>query len=302
VPTTHGDTIAQAVPGTTAQRWQEVRTPMDWDEEALTRPRVQQMIAEATTGDGGLGCDATGLPTRGTAAVGVARPSSGTVGNGGNGPMAVTCCASERRATGPVAVRVYLPTSWAADPGRRQPARVPPAVTFQTTPEMALALRAHARAWGVPQRGGVAEAADGDHPTCLAGLEARQERSVVAGRTDVAVRVGGAATSAVWRAAERLQRVPRWPWRTLRWRRGTHGWRRKKCVAVRGGRVTRDGPHHEGWRVGARATQGQPEERQYCWRNLPPDTSLDALAGDAHRRPASAPFHAEATGAWGWDQ
>jgi hypothetical protein len=61
-----------------------------------------------------------------------------------------------------------------------------------------------------------------------------------------------------------------WPWRTIRWRHGTNGWRRKKFVAGRGWRVTSEGPRHKGWLVGERAPQGQPEDRHYFCRNLPP--------------------------------
>jgi SRSO17 transposase len=302
LPHKNGDTIAQAVPGTSAQRVQEFLTHMPWEEEDLNRQRVQQMIADATTADGVLVVDDTGFAKRGTASVGVARQYSGTLGQVGNGQIAVTCCYSERRATWPVAVRVYLPKRWADDPTRRQPARVPTAVTCQTKPAIALALLDHARAWGVPHRCVVADADDGDNPNVLAGLEVRQERDVVAVRTDFPVRVGRAATSPVWRADARLHSVPRWQWRTLRWRRGTKGWLRKKCVAVRSWRVTSDGPRHEGWLVGERATQGQPKEPKYDWSNLPPDTPLDALAGYAPRRHAIEPFHAEAKGELGWDQ
>src|ERR1700752_4152470 len=79
-PTKNGETIAQAVPGTTAQRVQECLTNLPWEEEDLNRQRVQKMVAEATTGDGVLLCDETGFPKPGRASVGVARPYSGTLG------------------------------------------------------------------------------------------------------------------------------------------------------------------------------------------------------------------------------
>jgi SRSO17 transposase len=300
-PHKHGDTIAQAVPGTRAQRWQECLTTMPWDEEDLTRQRVQQMIAEATTGDGVLVCDETGVAKQGRASVGVARQYAGTLGQVGHCQLAVTCCDTDARATWPVAVRLYLPQTGADDPERRQHARVPAEIPLQTKPEIALARLDQARAWGVPPRGVVADADDGDHPHVLTGLEARQEPSVVAVRTDFPGRVGQALTSPVWRADERLQRVPRWQWRPIRWRRGTNGWLRQKFVAVRGWRVTRDGPCHEGWLVGERVTQGPPEERKSRWSHLPPETPLDALAGLAHRRQAIEPCHEEATGELGWD-
>jgi SRSO17 transposase len=302
LPNKNCDTLAQAVPGSSEQRLQEFLTNMQWDEADLNRQRVQKMIAEATRGDGVLVFDDTGFAKQGRASVGVERQYSGTLGKVGNCQIAVTCCYSERRATWPVAVRLYLPRTWAEDPERRQQARVPAEIPFQTKPEIALALLDQARAWGVPHRCVVADADYGDNPNFLAGLEARQEPYVVAVRTDFPVGVGGGATSPVWRADELLHSVPRWQWRTVRWRRGTKGWLRKKFVAVRGWRVTSDGQRHEGWLVGERATQGQPEERKYFWSNLPPHTPLAELADWAHRRHAIEQFHEEAKGELGWDQ
>jgi SRSO17 transposase len=302
VPNKNCDTLAQAVPGTSEQRLQEFLTNMQWDEEDLNRQRVQKMIAEVTRGDGVLIVDDTGFPKRGTASVGVAWQYSGTLGKVGNCQIAVSCCYSDPHATWPVAVRLYLPQAWATAPERRQQARVPAEVSFQTKPEIALALLDQARAWGVPHRCVVADADYGDNPNFLAGLETRQEPYVVAARTDFHVSMGRAANAPVWRADELLHSVPRWQWRTIRWRRGTKGWLRQKFAAVRGWRVTSDGQRHEGWLVGERATQGQPEERKYYWSNLPVEIPLEELAGYAHRRHAVEQFHEEAKGELGWDQ
>jgi SRSO17 transposase len=175
LPNKNADTMAQAVPGTSAQRLQEFLTNMQWDEEDLNQQRVQKMIAEATRGEGVLSIDDTGFAKQGTASVGVARQYSGTLGKVGHCQIAVTCCYSDPQASWPVAVRLYLPQTWADDPERRQQARVPAEVVFQTKPEIALALLDQARAWGVPHRCVVADADYGDNPHFLAGLEARQE-------------------------------------------------------------------------------------------------------------------------------
>ncbi len=302
LPNKNCDTIAQAVPGTSEQRLQEFLTNMQWDEEDLNRQRVQRLSTEATLGDGVLVLDDTGFAKQGKASVGVARQYSGTLGKVGNCQIAVTCCYTDPQATWPVAVRLYLPKAWAENPERRRTARIPDEVPFQTKPEIALTLLDQARAWGVPHRCVVADADDGDNPHFLAGLEARQEQYVVGVRTDFRVSVGRAAPSPVLRADERLHSVPRWQWRTIRWRHGTKGWLRKKFVAVHCWRITSDGERHVGWLIGERATRGQPEEWKYHWSNLPATARLEELAGYAHRRYAVEQFHEEAKGEVGWDQ
>ena len=302
LPNKNCDTMAQAVPGTSEQRLQEFLTNMQWDAEDLNRQRVEKMVAEATLGEGVLVLDDTGFPKQGKLSVGVARQYSGTLGKVGNCQMAVTCCYTDSQAMWPVAVRLYLPQAWAEDRERRGKARVPDEVTFQTKPEMALALLDQARAWGVPHRCVVADADYGDNPNFLLGLEAWQERYVVGVRADFRVSSQRKATSPSRRVDQLLQALPRWQWRTIRWRHGTKGWLRKKFVAVRCWRVTREGHRHVGWLLGERATRGQPEERKYYWSNLPASATVDELAGYAHRRYAVEQFHAEAKGEVGWDQ
>src|SRR5215211_1499229 len=302
LPNKNCDTMAQAVPGTSEQRLQEFLTNMQWDEEDLNRQRVDKMVAEVTLGDGVLVLDDTGFPKQGKASVGVARQYSGTLGKVGNCQIAVTCCYTDPQATWPVAVRLYLPQAWAEDLERRGNARVPDEVTFQTKPEIALALLDQARAWGVPHRCVVADADYGDNPHFLVGLEARPERYVVGVRADFRVSRERKATSPSQRVDQLLQAWPRWQWRTIRWRQGTKGWLRKKFVAVRCWRVTREGQRHVGWLLGERATRGQPEERKYYWSNLSASATVEELAGYAHRRYAVEQFHEEAKGEVGWDQ
>lgn len=227
LPNKNCDTIAQAVPGTSEQRLQEVLTNMQWDEEDLNRQRVQKLTAEATLGDGVLVLDDTGFAKQGKASVGVARQDSGTLGNVGNCQLAVTCCDTDPHATWPVTMRLSLPKAWADDPERRRKARIPDEVSFQTKPAIALALRDQARAWRAPHHCVVADADDGDNPHFLAGLEARRERYVVGGRADFRVSLQRQATRPVHRADRLLQALPRWQWRTIRWRQGTKGWRPK---------------------------------------------------------------------------
>jgi SRSO17 transposase len=302
LPNKNCDTIATAVPGTSEQRLQEFLTKMQWDEHDLNRQRVQKMIAEATVGNGVLLFDETGFEKKGTASVGVARQYSGTLGKVGNCQVAVTCCYTDARASWPVAVRLYLPKEWSEDPQRLKRARVPEDVTFKTKAQIALALLDQARAWGVPHLGVTTDADYGDNPHFLAGLEARQERYVVAIRRDFQVRVKTRGAPACERAEQALAKVPRRQWRTLSWRHGSKGWLRKKFVALRAWRLTTEGEAHMGWLLGERAARGQAEERKFYWSNLAASAPLEDLVDYAHRRHAIEQFHEEAKGELGWDQ
>src|ERR671918_1652698 len=112
LPNKNCDTISQAVPGTSEQRLQGFLSSMGWDAEDLNRQRVRLMLATATRGDGVLLLDDTGFTKQGKASVGVARQSSGTLGQVGNSQVAVTCCYSDPLALWPVGVRLYLPEAW----------------------------------------------------------------------------------------------------------------------------------------------------------------------------------------------
>jgi SRSO17 transposase len=302
LPNKNCDTMAQAVPGTSEQRLQEFLTNMQWDHDDLNRQRVAKLIAEATIGQGALILDDTGFAKQGKASVGVARQYSGTLGKVGNCQVAVTCCYSDARASWPVAVRLYLPKAWADDRARLRRARVPEDVTFQTKPQIALALIDQARQWGVPYRWVVADADYGDNPNFLAGLEVRRQQYVVAVRSDFEVRQKRCRAVATLRADQVLAMLPRCQWRTIHWRQGTKGWLRKKFVALRCWRMTSQGEAFIGWLLGERAARGQPEERKYYWSNLPASASLEELVDVAHRRHAIEQFHEEAKGELGWDQ
>src|SRR4029453_4769219 len=205
----------------------------------------------------------------------------------------------ERPFAWPVATRLYLPREWADDPIRREKARVPADVTFQTKPENAFALLGDARSWGVPHVCITADADYGDNPNFLDGLDLRRERHVVAVRCDFAVALERRSSVASKRAEAVIAARPGGAWRSVRWREGSKGWLKAPFVAVRCYRVKGNGKCRAGWLIGEDSADGK---RRYYWSNLGPTVSLDKMVGYAHRRHWVEQYHEEAKGLLGWDQ
>jgi SRSO17 transposase len=298
LPNKNCDTIAASIPGTSEQQLQGLLSTTVWDEEDLNAQRVQQLLQLPSEGDGVLIFDDTGFAKQGRCSVGVARQYSGTLGKKGNCQVTVNCHYAERTLAWPVATRLYLPRSWAEDPTRRRRAHVPPEVTFQTKPQIALDLLDRARAWGVRYSCVTADADYGDNPNFLEGLEQRRQRYVVAVRADFTVaasRVGGVAQ----RADALIEDQPSQSWRSVTWREGSKGWLRGRFVAIRCWRKTAAGRRRLGWLSGEDAADGK---RRYYWSNFRAGMPLEAMVEYAHRRHWVEQYHEEAKGLLGWDQ
>jgi SRSO17 transposase len=174
-------------------------------------------------------------------------------------------------------------------------------VGFQTKVDIALGLLDQAAAWGVRHAGVVADADYGDNPVFLNGLEARGERYVVAVCSDFRVATTRRTTDDGQHIAAVLDALPRAQWQTVRWREGSRGWLRAKCIAGRGWRIDGDGTRHIGWLIGQRPTRGAGEGKYY-WSNCPAAMGLGRMIEYTHRRYWIEQFHEEAKGLLGWDQ
>jgi len=296
------DTLATVVPGTSEQQLQGLLTTMQWDAQALNRVRVVQMLELPTEGDAVLIFDDTGFLKQGRSSVGVARQYTGTIGKVANCQVTVNCHYAERTIAWPLASRLYLPQDWCTDAIRRTKAHIPDEVQFQTKPEIALALLSQARAWGVPHACVTADADYGDNPNFLDGLEARDERYVVAVRADFRVRVAGTGASGLHRVDTLLAARASRRWRTIRWREGSRGWLLAQFHAVRAWRQTSQGEWRIGWLIGERPVADTSGDRRYYWSNFPPTTPLEVLVEYTHRRHPVERFHQDAKELLGWDQ
>jgi SRSO17 transposase len=271
---------------------------MLWDEDDLNKQRVKDLLSLPAEGDAALIFDDTGFAKQGKCSVGVKRQYSGTLGKVGNCQVTVNCHYAERTIAWPVATRLYLPKEWAFDKPRRDKAKVPQDIKFQTKPQIALDLLDKADSWGVKYAVVVADADYGDNPNFLAGLEKRQKRYVAAVRKDfkVALSVDGPARAAESVLAEQPARA----WRTVRWREGDKGWLKGRFCAIRCWRAPSESAERvEGWLIFERTSQG---ERKYHWSNFSAQASLEEMVEYAHRRYNVEQFHEQAKGLLGWDQ
>jgi SRSO17 transposase len=158
-------TMAAAVAGPSTEPRHHLLPDAAWDPVALDDVRGRRLVA-ATPADGGLVLADTGRPTQGRPSVGVARQYAGTLGTIGHCQVVVSAeyvagLDDSRARPGPVSAQGYLPEAWASDPQRRPRAHIPAGVSFQTTPDLALALIDRARAWEVPFAVVVADAGSG---------------------------------------------------------------------------------------------------------------------------------------------
>ena len=90
--------------------------------------------------------DDTAIPKDGKHSPGVKRQYSGTLGKIGNCQITVSLHAVGERGSLPLGFALYLPQEWCDDPERRQKAKIPDEVGFQTKPQLARALACGRRA------------------------------------------------------------------------------------------------------------------------------------------------------------
>jgi SRSO17 transposase len=301
-PNKNCDTLAAVMPEMSEQQLQYLLTDMVWDEQALNRQRIAQMLTLPSAGDGELIFDDTGFDKKGRHSAGVARQYTGTVGKITNCQVTVNCQYAERTLAWPVATRLYLPQGWAEDEARCKRAHVPKEIAFATKAEIALGLLDEAIRGGVKHTCVTGDAAYGDNPNFLNGLAQRQERHVMAVRANFSVVLGRDPACPVRRVDEVLMAQPRHAWRSIAWSEGAKGWWRAKFLALRCWRVDGEGTRHVGWVIGQRPGRGQHGDWKYFWSDFPPTTPLAVLVEYAHRRHWVEQYHEEAKTELGWDQ
>ena len=295
--------LAERVAPGESQQLHHFVSILPWD----PAPLEESLVVEANRLVGGpkavLIIDDTALVKQGTHSVGVARQYCGELGKRANCQVLVSLTLAEREVPVALALRLYLPEAWAADPVRCRKAGVPEGVGFRTKGQIALAELDRVRAAGA--RFGYV-LADADYGSAAEFRKGLSERGLVYAVGILATQlVYPADVSLVWPQPEpsggRPRRHPTTTaepvsaeamieglgeraWRRVSWRRGSKG-RPLSCqfaavrVRVADGPRAAKGRHLPGeeelWLVCERRARG---ERKYYLSNLPATASLRELA------------------------
>jgi SRSO17 transposase len=188
--------------------------------------------------------DDTGIPKKGQHSVGVSHQYCGQLGKQANCQVAVTLSLANRRASLPVAYRLYLPNAWAEDDDRRAKAGVPEAITFKTKPQIALEQIRWPCEVGLPGSMALVDAGYGHDSKLRAGITELGKRYVA----------GIQPQMLVWKPGKRPGRTPKKgqrdapdttsvkdlalglrarAWRTIQWREGSNEWLSSRFARLR---------------------------------------------------------------------
>src|SRR6266849_608240 len=175
-------------------------TEAEWDVEAVTRRRIEELQADPLTtphGDGALVIDETGDRKDGTHTAHVGYQYLGSIGKLGNGIVAVTSLWADERVYSPLHVHPYTPAARLM--GGKQHA------ALRTKPQLALELVHAARAAGIPFRAVVADSLYGEHPEFTRTLWQADIPFVLAVKPSEIVWTPPPEPESPWEAADRLR-------------------------------------------------------------------------------------------------
>jgi SRSO17 transposase len=281
-----------------------------WRDEDILEA-VRQYVLPAMRKQGPIEAwiiDDTGLVKSGTHSVGVTRQYCGQVGKQENCRVAVSLSISTAEVSLPIAWRLYLPEVWTQDKRRRKATGIPPEISFQTKPKLALQQIRTALDREIPGAPVLADAAYGNDTGFRDGITELGLLYVVGIQSSVSVWKPGQAPlpKRKWRGIGRptklLRRhgkhapvavrelamsLPASAWKTVRWREGTRKSLRSRFAALRLRPAHRDywgsEPRPEEWLLMEWPSQ-EAEPTKYWLSTLPANTKLPDLVRLAKHR------------------
>jgi SRSO17 transposase len=150
IPRKNGWQLAEQAGEMTPDGMQRLLNAATWDEEGVRDDLRDYVVEELGTPDAILVVDETGFLKKGRHSVGVKRQYSGTAGRVENCQIGVFLGYASEKGHALIDRELYLPQEWASDMTRRQEARVPETIEFNTKPELARQMLERAFASNIP--------------------------------------------------------------------------------------------------------------------------------------------------------
>jgi SRSO17 transposase len=150
VPRKNSWQVAEAVGDRIPDAMQRLLYRSLWDADVARDVLLKYSIEVFGDADGVGVVDETGFIKKGAHSVGVKRQYTGTAGKIENCQVGTFLSYATLKGHVFLDRRLYLPEDWCRDGERRTQAKVPAEVVFQTKPEQAIEMLAHAWQQGVP--------------------------------------------------------------------------------------------------------------------------------------------------------
>jgi SRSO17 transposase len=270
-----------------------------WDADAVREELRAYVVAELGDPAGVLVVDETGFLKQGRKSVGVKRQYSGTAGRIENCQIGVVLGYASAKGRAGLDRALYLPQEWAADAERRAAAGVPEEITFQTKPQLALAMLTRALEGGVPAAWVTADEVYGGDGAFRRALADRGQAYVLAvKRTQTVSTFPPLQPIGYWHADELATRQPAAAWQRLSCGEGAQGERLYDWLDVE----LRPGLR-AGWVHGllVRRSVSTPDELAYYLVYAPTGRSVEEIVRVAGTRWSIETFFKQAKGQVGLD-
>jgi len=281
-----------------------------WSDAAMLA-KISELVLPAIEHSGPVEAwiiDDTGFPKKGRHSVGVTRQYCGQLGKRDNCQVAVTLSLANHHASLPIAHRLYLPEDWAKDRARRDKARVPETIAFQTKPEIAFGQISAAQAAGLPQGVVLMDAGYGNDTGLRTDITALGLRYVAGIGPNTSVwppgtgplppqhgRGSGRPPKLLRRDGEHQPLsvkalalgLPAAAWHAITWREGSADWLTSRFARQRVRPAHRDtkltAPRPEEWLL-IEWPQGETEPTKYWFATVLEDVAFDQLVDIAKLR------------------